>query len=150
MFKNISLLFKANEKMHCVLPLKSDLNEVLYVLELWELLCKSINITIIWIFKNSFIRTKYSTNEYFLLFYPQTITDKLIKFCYLLLHVLCGGLLLYLEGMSASFIIFSSILTVSTVWAVSVRPSVRPSVIIVFRNRRVLCKMNQLILYIYG
>ena len=47
--------------------LKSGLNEGLFVLKLWELICKSIKLTTIFIFKKYFTHKKYLNNNYFLL-----------------------------------------------------------------------------------
>ena len=53
--------------------LKSDLNEVIFVLELWQLLCKNIRIKTICIFEKNSTHKKYSYNNdlpLFYLFYP--------------------------------------------------------------------------------
>ena len=47
------------------LALKSDLNKVIFVSELWELLCKDIKITTICIFKKNSTHKKYLNNNDF-------------------------------------------------------------------------------------
>ena len=45
-----------------IMPFKSDFNEMLFVLEVGELLCKIIEITTLGIFKESSIHKKYLKN----------------------------------------------------------------------------------------